>query len=283
MQTDRCISFYLENGAIKGHFCRLSNSITNALVNHNYPQKIRSMLAEMSAMSHCFTMDIKTESQATMQLMGTSPVKLALVNSLDSKSFRCCATLDEDIIPDMDNLSLPQLFGQGGKLVFTVDFDKQHYQTIVDLNAHNLQECFQHYFTQSQQIQTIILICSDTKDSSTESAAFLLQKMPTTSIAQSEEEEDLWHEISCFAATIKPHELLSTGPTMEKLIDLVFKNLTPVVSRETTLSFQCTCNKEKIVNILKNFPDSKNDNEHIEIVCEYCSKKYVIDKNEIAT
>jgi len=281
MQTDRCISFYLKNGTIKGHFCRLTRSITNALKNHQYPNKIKAILAEMTAMSQCFTMDIKGESQATMQLMGTSPVKLALTNLLDSQSFRCCATFDQNFNADIENLSLPKIFGQGGKLVFTVDFEMQHYQTIVELNAHSLQECFQHYFTQSQQIQTIVLICSDVKSHQTESAAFLLQRMPAASNSQEEEDADLWHEISCFSATIKPYELLSTGPEMGKLLDLVFKDLQPVVSRETNLSFRCTCNKEKIMNILKSFETTENQDDFTEIICEYCHSKYVIDKNEI--
>lgn len=283
VQSDKCISFYLENGLIKGHFCRLSQSITDALKNHQYPKEIKVLLAEMAAMSQCFTMDIKSGSCATMQLMGTEPVKLALANSLDSTSFRCCATFSEEGASDFSNLSLPQLFGQQGKLVFTVDFENQHYQTIIELNAKNLQGCFQHYFSQSQQIQTIVLICSHVDDNSAESAAFLLQRMPNTSNSLPDEAQELWHEVSCFTATIKPHELLSTGPAMDKLLNLVFRDLSPVVSRETNLSFRCTCSKGKILNIMRNFAAEDNSAEKHEIICEYCNQKYIVDKSEIAS
>lgn len=282
MQTDKCISFYLQGGIIKGHFCRLSNSLTSALKNHNYPEKINKLLAEMAAMSQCFTMDIKSESQVTMQLTGTSPVKLALVNSLNNKSFRCCARFNNDQQSDISEMSLPQLFGQDGKLVFTVDFEKQQYQTIVDLSASSLQDCFQHYFIQSQQIQTIVLLCSSAIHNKTESAALLLQKLPSSSIIPPEEEAAFWHETSCFASTIKPMELLSTGPSMDNLLRLVFSDLSPVVSRETQLAFECTCSHEKIVNILKNFNTKEDNQPFFEVVCEYCNKKYRVDKNEIA-
>lgn len=281
MHSDHCVSFYLGNGTTKGHFCRLSNSIDDALKNHNYPSKIKTLLAEITAISQCFTMDIKSSSQATMQLTGTSPVKLALVNSLNCKTFRCCATLS-DIDSNLDQLSLPQLFGKNGKLVFTIDFENQYYQTIVELNASTLQECFQHYFIQSQQIPTIVILCSSIKDNKVESAALLLQKMPTITKINSESDNEIWHEVACFASTIKPQEMMSTGPSMERLLELIFGDLNPIVSRETSLSFQCACTRQKIIDIIKNFDQQEASNKKmIEVTCEYCNKKYSIDKTEI--
>ncbi len=282
MQSDQCMSFYLSNGLVKGHFCRLSTSITNALENHNYSNKIKSLLAEMAAISQCFTMDIKTDSQTTMQITGTSPVKLALVNSLNCESFRCCATINQQASKNIDQLSLPQVFGQDGKLIFTIDFANQYYQTIVELNASSLQECFQHYFIQSQQIPTIVMVCSTVEDKKIESAALILQKMPSISKTHIEEENQTWHEAACFASTIKPQELIDTKSSLKNFISLVFNDLNPVVSRETSLSFCCTCNNKKIVDILKNFGDQDLNEEKIfEVVCEYCNKKYTIDKTEI--
>jgi molecular chaperone Hsp33 len=280
MNTDKCLSFYLNNGTLKGHFCRLTHSTTEALKNHSYPKKINKLLAEMTAISQCFTMDIKSDTQATMQLTGTSPVKLALVNSINCESFRCCATLDSASEPDLEELSVPQLFGQKGMLVFTIDFENQHYQTIIELSASNLQECFQHYFIQSQQIPTIVMLCSAAEEKNISSAALILQRIPTTRDTDIAEENDVWLEASCLASTVKHGELLNSDLPMEKFIHLVFGSLTPIVSRETHLTFKCTCNHEKIVSIVKNF-DSQNPGKEIVVICEYCNKKYAIDKNEI--
>ncbi len=148
------------------------------------------------------------------------------------------------------------------------------------MSATSLQECFQHYFIQSQQIPTIVMLCSTTINNKIESAALLLQRMPCSPDIDVEDANNIWHEASCLAATIKQHELLSSGPPMEQLIRLVFDGLTWIVSRETTMSFQCTCSHKKIVNIIKSF-DSKNNDNEIEVICEYCNKKYTIDKTEI--
>lgn len=281
--SDTCVSFYLDEGAFRGHLCRLSHSISSALENHQYPQKINTLLAEIAAISQCFTMDIKSSSQATMQLTGTTPIRLALVNSQSCESFRCCATLNSETsknIINYENLSIPQLFGQNGKLVFTIEFDNQYYQTIISLDAPTLQECFQHYFIQSQQIPTIIVLYSTAENNKIESAALLLQKVANTPNIL-DENSDKWHDISCFAASIKPHELLSSGPPIKRLIELLFHELKPVVSRETILSFKCTCSEERITNIIKNL-ESQDANEFpLEVICEYCNKKYTIDKKQI--
>ena len=280
MNTDKCLSFYLNNGTLKGHFCRLAHSTAEALKNHTYPKKINKILAEMTAISQCFTMDIKSDTQATMQLTGTSPVKLALVNSINCESFRCCATLDSASEADLEELSVPQLFGQKGMLVFTIDFESQHYQTIIELSASNLQECFQHYFIQSQQIPTIVMLCSSAEENNISSAALILQRIPATCDTDSAEENDVWLEASCLASTVKHNELLNSDLPMEKFIHLVFGSLTPIVSRETHLTFKCSCNHEKIVSIVKNLED-QNPGKEIVVICEYCNKKYAIDKNEI--
>ncbi len=280
MNTDKCLSFYLNNGTLKGHFCRLTHSTAEALKNHNYPKKINKLLAEMTAISQCFTMDVKSDTQATMQLTGTSPVKLALVNSRNCESFRCCATLDSASEADLEELSVPQLFGQKGMLVFTIDFENQHYQTIIELSASNLQECFQHYFIQSQQIPTIVMLCSSDEENNISSAALILQRIPATRDTDSAEENDVWLEASCLASTVKHKELLNSDLPLEKFINLVFGSLTPIVSRETHLTFKCTCNHEKIVSIVKNL-DGQNPDREIDVICEYCNKKYTIDKKEI--
>jgi len=282
MQSDSCVSFYLDKGSVKGHFCRLSASITNALRNHQYPPEINTLLAEMTAISQCFIMDIKSSSHATMQLTGTSPVKLALVNSTNCESFRCCATLDKNIETSINSTSLPLLFGQNGKLVFTIDFENQYYQTVVELIAPSLQECFQHYFIQSQQIPTIVLLCSKNEDDMVKSAALVLQKVPSSSGTQQEHEQEIWHEAACFAATLKPKDLMSSDKTIERLLSLTFGSLDLYVSRETSLFFRCTCNREKIIGIVKNFESSqKSDEKNVEVTCEYCNKFYSIDKMEI--
>lgn len=274
----------MSNGLVKGHFCRLGNSITEALQNHEYPEKVNTLLAEMAAISQCFSMDIKSSSHTTMQLTGTFPVKLALVNSVNCQFFRCCATLSSSDMAkniNLNTLSIPQLFGQDGKLVFTIDFENQYYQTIVELNAPTLQECFQHYFIQSMQIPAIVILCSAVSNNKIESAALLLQKIPSS---DQEDDRDIWHEASCFSATIKPHELLNSEPPMERLVELVFGDLSPNVSRETILSFKCNCNYEKILSIIKNLDSKDADNSTnvpLEVVCEYCNKKYTIDKTVI--
>lgn len=274
INTDKCISFYLDRGAFRGQFCRVQDSISEALSLHTYPEKINSLLAEMVTLSTCFSMDIKSDSKTTMQLTGTSPVKLALVNLENSQAFRCCSSFDSQIKSSLDNISIPNLFGQDGKLVLTIDFENQYYQTIIDLSGESFQECFQQYFIQSQQIPTIVIVASSCEDKVIKCAALILQRVPSSSNIN-ESFDDTWHSISCFAATLKPDELLNNSKSMEHLINLVFGEHAPVVSRETNLFFKCTCNQQKLEELGKML-ELKEDEKYFEAVCEYCNRNYII-------
>ncbi len=280
--SDCCISFYFESAAIRGHFCRVNESITRALACHKYPQKINELLAEMAAISPCFTADIKSNYQATMQFTGAHPVKIALVDSQNGSSFRCCATFAETATLSHNNynsLSVPQLFGQDGNLVFTIDFENQRYQTIVTSQHPTLQTCFQHYFNQSEQTPSLVLVHSQTTNNHVEAAALILQKMPDKSGRLRHDEDNHWHDVKLLTATIKPTELLTSGPAMPKLIELVYHELSPIVSRETSIKFKCKCSEQQIREVLEKIetPAEKLEN-NLEVVCEYCGKKYLIDK-----
>ncbi len=279
-QTDCCITFYLQNILVRGHFCRVDKSITKALSRHNYPQRINELLAEMVAVSSCFIADVKSDCHATMQLTGDGLVKLAVVDLQNSNNFRCCATFDNEKNLDMGNLfSIPELFGENRKLVFTIDFENQRYQTIISLNHSTLSECFQHYFDQSEQLESFVLVKSSTDKCCTSAAALILQRIPTKSDEITHDNEnDHWNEIKLLTSTIKPNELLSTGPQMKKLIDLVYRDLSPVVSRETEKKFNCNCSSEKISKILRQLDTttSKINDKHA-IKCEYCGKEYSSD------
>ena len=279
-QTDCCITFYLENISVRGHFCRVDKSITKALSRHNYPQRINELLAEMVAVSSCFIADVKPDCHATMQLTGDGMVKLAVVDLQNGNNFRCCATFDNEKNSDMRNLfSMPELFGENRKLVFTIDFESQRYQTIISLNHSTLLECFQHYFDKSEQLESFVLAKSSTDKCLTSSAALILQRIPAKfdEIAHVNE-NDNWNEIKLLTSTIKPSELLSTGPQMKKLIDLVYHDLSPIVSRETEKKFNCNCSYEKISKILQQLDTHTSQINHKPTIkCEYCGEEYNFD------
>ncbi len=272
-KTDSCISFYLQNAAIRGQFCRISKSITSALVNHSYPNSINRLLAEMTAVSHCLAMNAKSEYQAVMQLTGTAPVRAALVDLHDNGLFRCCASFADKLSSKEVNYStVPEFFGNNAKLLFNMDIKDQRYQTLISLQHSKLEECFQDYFDQSEQIPSLVMIASKSSATAVEAASLILHRIPD--LTNSNEENDNWDAAKIFTQTIKTDELMDLNKDMEKLINLVYNEFSPIVSRETTINFQCKCSEKKFKETLFQLGISENS---LEVICEYCNKKYNID------
>ncbi len=65
---------------------------------------------------------------------------------------------------------------------------------------------------------------------------------------------------------------------MSNLIYLVYNELSPIVSRETFLRFSCGCSKERLEKTASDLNISpENLEKSLEIICEYCGKKYFMD------
>ena len=70
-----------------------------------------------------------------------------------------------------------------GHIAFTVDQgeDTDRYQGIVELKGNSLVECVQHYFNQSEQIDTGFKLAVGYKDDHWRAAGIMLQQMPDES------------------------------------------------------------------------------------------------------
>jgi molecular chaperone Hsp33 len=272
-KTDSCISFYLQKAAISGQFCRVSKSITNALIDHSYPHSINKLLAEMTAVAHCLTMNTKSEYQATMQLTGAAPVRAVLVDLYGNGLFRCCASFEDRIsFIDTNYNTMSELFGNDGKLLFNMNINQQQYQTLVPLQHSKLEKCFQDYFDKSEQIPALVMVASKSSDAEVEAASLILHRIP--GFTNDNTEDTNWETTKIFTQTIKPAELMDSNTDMEKLIKLVYNEFNPSVSRETTISFRCKCSEKKFKETLLQLEISE---KFAEVICEYCNKKYNID------
>lgn len=273
MPNDQAIAFFFKNIPVRGHICRLNTSITESLSNHLYPIFAQKLLAEMAAVTQCFSMDIKDlEYHGTMQITGSGFMKMALVDSHLQNHFRCCATFnDQSSLPE--NISLPLAFGDKSQLVLTIDIKNNRYQTVVSLTGENLETTLQHYFLQSQQIPTIVLCKSLANNNSIVSGALILQRIPESQNSDLSTFDDLWHELAILTSTLKNTELLDNNLPLQEILHRLYHTHDVVVSRETTPVFSCSCSLEKVKNVIAML--NEDDQEYSRIVaCDYCGKVY---------
>lgn len=277
MPIDQAITFFFKNVPVRGHICRLNTSINESLHNHSYPIFGQKLLAEMAAITQCFSMDIKdSEYHGTMQITGSGLIKMALVDNHSQNHFRCCATFN-DIFSLSEDISLPLAFGDKAQLVLTIDIKDNRYQTVVGLTGENLETTLQHYFLQSQQIPTIVLCKSLSENNYITSGALILQRMPDSQNSDHEESDVLWHEIAVLTSTLKNSELLDNDLPLHEILHRLYHTHDVIVSRETTPVFSCSCSLDKVKNIITMLDNT--DEEYTEtVICEYCGKNYQLGK-----
>jgi molecular chaperone Hsp33 len=178
-----------------------------------------------------------------------------------------------------------ELLGKG-HLAYTVDQgqDMERYQGIVALSGATLADCLQHYFLQSEQIQTGLLVASGNDGGSWRAAGLILQRLPEESAggaAQAVPDEDAWRRAMMLQASCTEAELLDPGLQVNDLLYRLFHEEGVRVFPRRPLIARCRCARARLEETLRSLPraeieDLKIDGEVV-VTCEYCNRRYHFD------
>ncbi|WP_165380316.1 Hsp33 family molecular chaperone HslO [Candidatus Finniella inopinata] len=282
--------FYLDHAHVKGRLIRLGSVIEELLANHQYPDFVNQYVAELVALTAALSVDVKYDGIFTLQVSAhpdhEGPIRLITVDINTQGHVRAYAQLAPafESTKDYHSLSLLDVFGQGF-MVFTADLAHQteRYQAIVELTGKTLADCMHHFFRQSDQIATGLVVFSQPSrsDGQLMAGALILQRLPleqTSTSEQKEQEEDDWITNLSLLGTLTKHELLDADLGSEQLLHRLFHERQLQLLEPKSLKAQCSCSKDRIEKVIQNFPledrmDMAVDGE-IKVVCEFCTADY---------
>lgn len=299
--------FQLEVSSLRGRIVRFNSVLDDILTPHDYPQAVNQLLAETITLCSLLSSMLKYDGIFTLQTKGDGPISMLVADVTSDGEIRGCATFNEerlDVVTkqiaafsdDVDESSdnqLAQLLGKG-YLAFTVDQGEkvERYQGIVELKGKSLVECVQHYFTQSEQINTGIKMAVGQRDGGWRSAGLMLQHMPeegglkgvrdTSNLA-----EDDWRRAMILMQSCTEDELLAPDLHSHEILTRLFHEEGVRVFDPKPLMHACRCSEEKVENVVMMMP--QDDREEIvedgviKLTCEFCSKDYVLDPAAIET
>ena len=263
--------FIFENAPIRGELVHLDASWQAIQARHDYPAPVRKLLGEMMAASALLVSTLKFEGTLTIQFQGSGPINLMVMEATHERTIRGIAKWEGDVADG----AISTLFGNG-TLAITIDPAKtgERYQGIVEICGDTLSECLEHYLTHSEQLDTHIWLAADEQQAS----GMLLQRLPGDI---SDENHEDWERAVALATTITGKELLEL-PSKEVLHRLFHEEDLRLFDREP-LSFRCSCSRERVGGMLKSLGidqvhDILNEEEVIEVGCEFCNQKYSFDK-----
>jgi len=181
--------------------------------------------------------------------------------------------------------TVPQLFGKG-YLAFTVDQGSysERYQGIVALTGDSLADCLQHYFMQSEQLQSGIVLAAGRRGAHWVSAALVLQRLPEEAVHAIEDEDD-WRRAMVLQASCSEDELLDDSLALNDLLFRLFHEEGVRVFEPRQVTEGCRCSQDKLEKVLKSMPraeieDLKIDGA-VEVTCEFCTRSYRFDDADL--
>lgn len=264
--------FVFEDSNVRGEIARLNTSWQAVIVQHDYPDVVRSLLGQAMAATVLLAATIKYTGSLTIQIQGDGPITLLVAQVSSGGSFRGMAEWSGDV----KALPLCELFSNG-RLAITVEPDEEgdRYQSIVGLGEAGLAEALECYFRESEQIDTRIWLTADKE----QAAGFLLQEMPNN-VDTPPQDDDAWNRIVHLGATIKESELREL-PVKEILHRLFYEEDVRLFDAKP-VSFRCDCTRERIEEILRSLGydevhDILQEQEEIEVQCSFCNQSYLFD------
>jgi len=273
MQKDSLHRFLIENTNVRGEWIHLDDTWLSLLSCSEYPDAVKTILGEALAATLLLSATLKYEGRLSLQVNGSGPVTLLLIQATSDGKVRGLAQWKEQ--PTDNNFST--LFGDGHLTITIEPTDGgERYQGIVDIEAETFSQVLENYFEQSEQLKTRLWFAVDEKSVS----AMLLQRMPETDSI----DEDAWSRTEQLAQTVTKSELIELD--METLLYRLFNEENVRVFEPQDIKFQCTCSQNKIEEMIVSFGETEaliiiEEQGKIAIDCEFCNHHYEIDKVDL--
>ncbi|MEQ8355835.1 MAG: Hsp33 family molecular chaperone HslO [Kiloniellaceae bacterium] len=290
MQADLVQPFLIESSGIRGRLLRLESVCDRILRRHAYPDPVAHLLAEMLALCGGLASLIKYDGIFTLQASGDGPLRMLVVDVTSEGEIRGYAGFDQARIDALladgaGRPTVPQLFGKG-HLAFTVDQGtySERYQGIVALTGDTLADCLQHYFMQSEQLQSGIVLAAGMRGGHWLSAALVLQRLPEEAVHTIEDEDD-WRRAMVLQASASEDELLNDRLVLNDLLFRLFHEEGVRVFDPRHLTEGCRCSAEKLESVLQSMPRSEIEDLKVagavEVTCQFCTRVYRFEDTDL--
>jgi molecular chaperone Hsp33 len=271
--SDTVQKFLLDDLDIRGAVVRLGPVWQKMLAGRHYPAPVAHLLGEMSATTLLLGGNLKQPGRLTIQLRGSGPVSLLVIDCNERLHIRGMAKCAEAVAPG----SAPDLLGHG-QLLLSLDMPsmREPYQSIVPLAGDNIAAIFEHYLQQSEQLPARLFLAA----SSQGAAGLFLQKLPNADQC----DPDGWTRIEALASTVKADELLALSA--EALLTRLFYEEPVRVFTAQNVIHDCPENRDKVGDMLLSLGRTEVDallDEHGEIVIrdDICNRDYRFDAQAI--
>ena len=254
---------------MRGELVHLDATWRAVLDRHAYPEPLRAAMGELMAAAALLSATLKFNGSLIMQVQGTGPVKLIVVECTSEQTMRATAKWDGELGAS----ELRALVGEGRFVITIAPTDaKQTYQGVVELEGASVAAMLEHYMTTSEQLETRLWLAADTQ----QAAGMLLQRVP----GAADVDPDSWNRAVKLGETVTPGELLRLPA--RQIIRRLYHAEDIRLFETRVVSFRCSCSRERVVNMLRLLGRQEvksilQERGAVEVSCEFCNRHYAFD------
>ncbi|QSB44928.1 Hsp33 family molecular chaperone HslO [Tsuneonella flava] len=283
------LGFTIPSRNARGRLVRLDRVLDEILAAHSYPPAITHLLAEALVIASLIGGLLDKESgQVTMQAQTEGGVVRLLVCDYREGELRGYVDFDAERLAELGaNPPLSALFGKGYlAITFDMTDGDGRYQGVVPLEGESLSDACEAYFTQSEQVPTLIRVAVRSGNAGTTAAGILVQHMPDGEEGRERLHARLdhpeWEHVAVMAGSIRHDELLDPALSLEGIVWRLFHEESEVrVNPGAHINRGCRCSEDHYRQILSRFPEDereamRGEDGKIHVDCAFCSRLFPI-------
>lgn len=229
---------------------------------------------------------LKSQDEAlTVHFKGDGPAGSVLVTSDNTGNVRGYIANPYVDIPLKENgkLDVSGAVGQNGSLVVVKDLGlKEPYVSQVPIVSGEIAEDISNYFATSEQTPTVCAlgVLVDTNCSIKAAGGYIIQLLPGAP-------EEIIQIIEGQLLTIYPvSKMIDEGFTLEEIL---FELLGPMkydILEKSNKKYECKCSRQRMESAIISLGKGEirkliDENEPVEICCQFCNKKYIFEIDEL--
>jgi molecular chaperone Hsp33 len=295
LTIDTALGVTLPSRHARGRMVRVGPALNAILANHVYPPVMEKLLAEALALTALLGALLKDPGgQMTLQAQTESGIIDLLVCDYLGGELRGYIRHDAERLAEAGpNPTLFSLFGRGYlAITFDQPASNERYQGIVPLEGESLAQAAETYFTQSEQIPSIVRLAASKSEQGWVAGGQLFQHLP-----EGEEGRDRlhtrldhpeWAHVAVLAGSVKDEELTDPSLPLDDLVWRLFHDEEEVRTLEpVALRRGCRCDPDYVKSVIARFPPEERaamvgEDGFIRVDCAFCATDFPISLEDVA-
>lgn len=277
--SDYIIRGMAANNQVRFFACNSTDTVEKARITHNTSPVVTNALGRLLTGGALMGAMCKNDTDTlTIRIQCQGPIQGLLITADSKGNVKGYVSEAQVMLPAKDVAKAIDL----GVMSVIKDIGlKEPYVGQTHLVSSEIAMDLTYYFVTSEQIpSSVALGVLQNADTTVSSAGgFIIQLMP---FAEEKLISDLEKRLENFSFT----ELQEKGVSVEKIVEKLFEGYDTVITDTIPCNYCCDCSKDRVEKAVismgrKEIADMIEENQPVEVVCDFCRTKYVFSPDEL--